>query len=201
MKKKNRYIIYSILVFYTIGLWGLYGKEKFRADYLEEQINHALEHEQSFKMIDKEKELKVNQVKILPQKIDPKRLDGLTLVKNFEIRSNVKSTGQYVELFVDAARTEEGNFSFDDNQNWLLLVRDNMKEYVLFDEKIQLGKLEAHIYDVYEEDKTETHILTILSATAGLIIKEYTIDSDKEVVTEKLISDNSGINYLTDLDY
>lgn len=47
-----------------------------------------------------------------------------------------------VQLYVNADQTEDGDFAFDDGQDWMLVVNDGENTYPLFDDYVQLGTID-----------------------------------------------------------
>jgi len=49
---------------------------------------------------------------------------------------------EVIELYVNAGKTGNGLFAWDDGQDWLLVVKDGEKTYPLFDDFVQLGSID-----------------------------------------------------------
>lgn len=47
-----------------------------------------------------------------------------------------------VQLYVNAEQDEDGDFAFDDGQDWMLVVTDGENTYPLFDDYVQLGTID-----------------------------------------------------------
>lgn len=47
-----------------------------------------------------------------------------------------------VQLYVNAEQDEDGEFAFDDGQDWMLIVTDGENTYPLFDDYVQLGTID-----------------------------------------------------------
>jgi hypothetical protein len=98
-----------------------------------------------------------------------------------------------IELYTSAQKDSKGEIMWDDGQKWLLLVRDEDKDYVLFDDFIQLGDLE---FWLYTENEGKYHISTLIPASAGLSFTDYTYDEEKNVFVKKDVYKASGINLI-----
>lgn len=134
---------------------------------------------------------------IKPQNIGTKKTDGFTLINRYESCNDKK---QSVELYVNAEKGPDGEIIFDDGQEWIILFSDSNKEYVLFDERIQLGKIDAHIYEAEEDGVWKTRVMTILTATAGIKVIDYTINEDG-TMNGNIMVNQEGINYQSELTY
>lgn len=49
---------------------------------------------------------------------------------------------EQIELYVNAGKMHNGQFAWDDGQNWLLVIKDGNDIYPLFDEFVQLGSID-----------------------------------------------------------
>ncbi|MEZ7172072.1 hypothetical protein [Sporosarcina sp. OR05] len=65
-----------------------------------------------------------------------------TLYKEMTLDIDRDGEEEIIELYVNAGKMEDGQFAWDDGQNWLLVVKDGEKTYPLFDEYVQLGSID-----------------------------------------------------------
>ena len=65
-----------------------------------------------------------------------------TLYKKINVDIDGDGEEEVIELHVNAGKTENGLFAWDDGQNWLLVVKDGEKTYPLFDDYVQLGSID-----------------------------------------------------------
>lgn len=105
---------------------------------------------------------------------ESKDYSDLTLLDQSKIDYNNDGTEETISLYTVAGRGPDGEMAWDDGQNWILVVRDNDKDYVLFENYVQLGAISFYAY--FEDD--DFVITTIQSGTANLIVTEYRLDKD-----------------------
>ncbi|WOV87238.1 hypothetical protein QWT69_15485 [Sporosarcina oncorhynchi] len=65
-----------------------------------------------------------------------------TLYKEMKFDVNGDGEEEIIELYVNAGKMEDGQFAWDDGQNWLLVVKDGEKTYPLFDGYVQMGTID-----------------------------------------------------------
>lgn len=97
----------------------------------------------------------------------------LTLLDSMNIDFDEDGTEESIELYTVAERYN-GEIAWDDGQNWILVVKDTDKDYVLFEDYVQLGGISFY---AYFEDKNFI-ITTIQSGTANLKLTEYRFDKN-----------------------
>jgi hypothetical protein len=82
---------------------------------------------------------------------------------------------------------------WDDGQVFKLIIHDSNENYVLFDEYVQLGKVNYYVY--LEKDLFTISI--IIPRTASFTITDYVYDKDVNgFLEEKLIEKITDINML-----
>ena len=81
---------------------------------------------------------------------------------------------------------------WDDGQRWFLLVRDNEKEFVLFDDYVQLGVLEFWVFT----SRDEYHIVTLQTGSAKYKLSDYTYDKEKDAFIRKDIFNPEYLNII-----
>lgn len=65
-----------------------------------------------------------------------------TLYKEMKLDVNGDGQEESIELYVNAGIMDDGQFAWDDGQNWLLVVKDGEKTYPLFDGYVQMGTID-----------------------------------------------------------
>ena len=101
-----------------------------------------------------------------------------------------------VSLYVNAEKDNNGEFMFDDGQDWLLLVETSFGDYQLFPRKyVQLGMVSyvafygcsGASYDVF-------HVLVTVSQSAGYEIFDCVFDNGKKAFKVVPVYNASNIN-------
>jgi len=101
-----------------------------------------------------------------------------------------------VSLYVNAEKDSNGEFMFDDGQDWLLLVETSFGDYPLFPRKyVQIGAVSyvafygcsGASYDVF-------HVLVTVSKSAGYEIYDCVFDNGKKAFKVVPVYDASNIN-------
>lgn len=134
-----------------------------------------------------------------PVPIDPSRLEHYNIVSSTEFQLDKDEPLELIELYVQAEKNEDGTFSFDDGQRWLLLVKDGNKEYVLYDNHIQLGALEAYVFKEYIDDEIIIHVVTLRGQTADLELSDYVKDLNSEIFIKTIEYKKRGIDLIDTL--
>lgn len=106
-------------------------------------------------------------------------VEDLTLLDSTSIDFNRDGKEDTIELYADV-EMYNGEPAWDDGQNWLLVVRDEDKDYVLFNDYVQLGNISFYSYFQDYEDNEEFVITTIKSGTAELKLTEYKFNKDDD---------------------
>jgi len=115
-------------------------------------------------------EVQSNQVIIPLTALDLEKIQSYHLVEETEADIDGDNILEMVQLYVDAEFIE-GDYAWDDGQRWFLQIKDGDRAYVLYDDYLQLGTLEAK---VYENLTTNTyHVTVTMVSGAGFEIKDY----------------------------
>lgn len=110
---------------------------------------------------------------ILPtEKVD---VSNLTLLDEYYFDFDNDGEEERIAMYTAAGRAEDGEIAWDDGQNWLFIVQDTDKDYVLFDDYVQLGSIDFYVYTI-EDD---FYIDTLQVGTANLTLKSYHYNRDK----------------------
>lgn len=100
-------------------------------------------------------------------------------------------------IYVDASANENGEFLFDDQQEWLVVLETTEGNYPLYPRQaIQLGKVSCVVYNEYVEDGIISHILITETGTASYKISDFVFDADKKEFMVKPVYDAPGINLI-----
>lgn len=96
-------------------------------------------------------------------------MDGLTLLDEYNIDFNDDGYEEIIAMYTAAGRDSSGEIMWDDGQRWVLLVHGDDKDYVLYDDYVQLGSIE---FSVFTEDG-DFYITTTSRRTANFTVTQY----------------------------
>ena len=96
-------------------------------------------------------------------------IDELTLLDEYIIDFNNDGYDEIIAMYVAAGRDDKGEIMWDDGQRWVLVVHGDNKDYVLYDDYVQLGSIE---FNVFTEDD-DFYIVTKSVRTASLTVTQY----------------------------
>lgn len=105
-------------------------------------------------------------------------INELTLLDEYEIDLEGDGQMENVQMYTAAQKDPSGNIMWDDGQNWLLTVRGEDREYVLFEGYVQLGEIKYWAYTAGSDSKL--HITTLQPGSASLQLMDFAYDSDKD---------------------
>ncbi len=108
-------------------------------------------------------------------------------------------TDEKISLVTSAERDRNGEFFWNDGQNWALYIDDREEEYLLFNQYLSAGYPYFEVSDYYMKDGTEPKIKLIVSTGASFSVSTYgfskedsgyikTVNYDTAEITE------SGVN-------
>lgn len=120
--------------------------------------------------------------------VDKLPIEGLTLLDEYEFDFNGDKIMEKVNTYTSAERTENGEIAWDDGQRWLIVVHGQDKDYVLFDDYVQLGSINSYIYTIDEN----MYIATLSTGTANLTLKSYLYSSYNDTFIETIPFDTEG---------
>ncbi len=104
-----------------------------------------------------------NEIIKLGEKVD---LDGFNLVDKYEFDD------KKISLYTSAEEDNNGEFMFDDGQNWKLIVHDKDGDYELFNDYVQLGQPS---FDLAQLDE-DLYIFLNLKQSANIEVKKFKFD-------------------------
>ena len=118
--------------------------------------------------------VEIDEVKIKP--VDKINVDNLSLLDEYLFDFDKDGVEEKIGMYTKAEKGPDGEIYWDDGQNWLFVVQDSDKDYILVDEYVQLGKIDFNIYTI-EDD---FYITTYSARTASLTLNLYHYDSETD---------------------
>ncbi|MDO5726016.1 MAG: hypothetical protein Q4P29_06940 [Tissierellia bacterium] len=115
-------------------------------------------------------EIEISSNIIMPTEKVP--TEDLNIVKSFDVKDFNEYGILEVSMFTNAQKDDTGHFMWDDGNEFLILARMENEDYVLFEERVQLGQPEFYVFN---EDNI-FHIAILESSTAHLSFKDYTLN-------------------------
>lgn len=104
-------------------------------------------------------------------------LSDMNLYLQYDYNSSIAGKDAKLLLYVVAEEDENGNFYFDDGQEWVLLFESSYGTYVLFPRSyVQLGKVSCASFTDLEEDRF--HVLVTVTQTASYQIYDCIFDEE-----------------------
>lgn len=179
MKTKTIFLIF-ILILVAISLVYVYSSEKTPIDNEPDQ-NIETNNEADNMTIEP----------IFAGDID---INQYTLLEEYIVDFNNDAVEETVKLYAQVGVSEDGEYMWDDGQKWLLLVYSGKNTYVIFDDYVQLGRLDVKLYESGEDDSV--HLTTVLEVGAAYVIKDYTYNTTENNFKEELIYEKSNINWI-----
>ncbi len=98
-----------------------------------------------------------------------------------------------VVISTSAERTKNGEFLWNDGQDWAVFVEDTNGVYMLLDKFVQAGSVYFDVSDYYMKDGAQPKILVTETTGAGLILKTYTYSKAENGYVEESVYDTSAI--------
>lgn len=135
-----------------------------------------------------------NETQIIFESKEQKSIENLTLLEQYNIDIDEDNEEENIMLYTSAEKATDGEIMWDDGQSWLMLVKDKDREFVLFDEYIQLGELKLWVYTAEENNKI--HITTLQPGSASMHMSDYIFDKEKQYFEKKTIFNPKNINML-----
>lgn len=115
-------------------------------------------------------------------------ISDLTILDEYEFDFNGDNIMEQVNIYTSAETAPNGEIMWDDGQRWLLVVHGQDKDYVLFDDYVQLGQITNYIYTIDED----MYVTTIRSGTANLTMKSYMYSSNNDNFIETTLFNTKG---------
>lgn len=120
--------------------------------------------------------------------VDKVSLENLTLLDEYEFDFDGDNKMEKVNMYTSAQKDENGEIMWDDGQRWLFVVHNDDKDYVLFDDYVQIGSIKSYVYTIDEQ----FYIASMTTATANLTLKSYLYDSETDTFIENTPFDTEG---------
>lgn len=119
--------------------------------------------------------------------------DGLSLLDSYEFDIDGNDNDEIISLYTTAEKDANGEIIWDDGQNWKLLVEGIDKDYILFDDYVQLGSIKFYAYT----SQDSFYITTIQTGTADLKLTEYNFDKqDNNFISKVKFEAVNNVNML-----
>lgn len=119
--------------------------------------------------------------------------DGLSLLDSYEFDIDGNGNDEIISLYTTAEKDANGEIIWDDGQNWKLLVEGIDKDYILFDDYVQLGSIKFYAYT----SQDSFYITTIQTGTADLKLTEYNFDKqDNNFISKVKFEAVNNVNML-----
>lgn len=115
-------------------------------------------------------------------------IDGVTLLDEYIFDFNEDGYQEIIAMYVAADRDDDNQIIWDDGQRWLFVVHGDNKDYVLFDDHVQLGTVEFNVFT----EGGKFYINTISARTASLTVSQFEYDSARDVFLKTIPLDVSG---------
>ncbi|MBR5614267.1 MAG: hypothetical protein IKW64_03065 [Clostridia bacterium] len=129
----------------------------------------------------------------------PAGIAGFTEVTSYTGDVDADGIDERVVLSTEAEREPNGEFLWNDGQDWALYVEDTNGVYVLLDQYIQAGNAYFEVSDYYMKDGAEPKISVMITTGAGFSLKTYGFSKTENGYAEETVYDTgsvteSGIN-------
>lgn len=103
-------------------------------------------------------------------------LDGLTTLDEYIIDFNEDGHDEKISMYVAAERGPDGEIMWDDGQRWVLVIHGENKDYVLYDDYVQLGTIN---FSVLTNDD-DFYITTTSIRTASFTVNQYKYNMEND---------------------
>ena len=114
--------------------------------------------------------------------VESKTIKNYSVLGEYKLESSNYPKDAKVSLLAEVDEYKEGEYAWDDGQNWMLLLESSQGEFLLFDEYIQLGRLEVYLINDYNTNNS--YLTTIQDMDSGIIIREYKYDAENNKFIE-----------------
>lgn len=160
-------------------------------------INNGQESNTGIKYLKLENEANKKQEGDLVTPIqDATYLQGLNRFSSYEIDMDKDGNNETIEVYCKGDIAPDGEYLFDDGQEWALILRKGDEIYPLFERSfIQLGKLEYTAYINYDEYE-KVHIIVAYKTGATIIYYDCTFDEESGHILRNQIYEANNISVL-----
>lgn len=113
-----------------------------------------------------------------------------TLYKKITLDIDGDGEEEEIELYVNAGKMDNGQFAWDDGQNWLLVVKDGEETYPLFDDYVQLGSIDfgTTTFD------GKPGIVMLKTQHADKIVQQFTYDKNEKGYRKETVYKKENVN-------
>lgn len=123
----------------------------------------------------------------------PASVAGYAEVTSYVGDVDADGTDERTVISTSAERTKNGEFLWNDGQDWAVFVEDTNGVYMLFDKFVQAGNVYFDVSDYYMKDGAQPKILVTETTGAGLVLKTYLFSKNENGYVEETIYDTSVI--------
>lgn len=100
-----------------------------------------------------------------------------------------------ISLYVNAEKSEDGTFMFDDGQDWLLVMETSLGDYPLFPRKyVQLGRVSCAVFN---DSNDISHVFVTIKQTAGYVLYDCVFDDCVKAFKVVPVYNAEDINFIT----
>ena len=123
-------------------------------------------------------------------------IDGMSIYWQTDNICFKEDNNAKITLYVAAEKNDDGEFSFDDGQEWLLIMETSFGSYPLFPRRyVQLGRVE---YSAFNGDSGVAydvfHVIVTVRQSAGFEIYECVFDNARKAFKKIPVYNASNIN-------
>lgn len=98
-----------------------------------------------------------------------------------------------VVMLLTSAEQEDGEFLWNDGQNWALYVDDREDDYLFLKKYLNTGSVYFEVLDYYMDEGTEPVISVVESAGAGFSVKNYRFSPTDKGYIETVVYDTKDV--------
>jgi hypothetical protein len=128
---------------------------------------------------------------IKPSEI-PAEVLGWNTVESYTSDIDNDGVTEEVVLVTSAERDKDGEFFWNDGQNWALYI-DGKEDYLLYNQYLSTGFPYFEISDYYLKDGTKTHIKLIVSTGASFSVSNYGFSGADGGYVKTVIYDTANV--------
>ncbi len=115
---------------------------------------------------------------IMTEKL-PQELSKWHEVTRYTGDTDGDGSDENVVLLTSAEYDEDGEFFWNDGQNWALFVEDHGENYLLLNEYLNAGSVYFEVLDLYMENGTQPQINVIVSTTSDFSLTSYAFSKEE----------------------
>lgn len=124
-------------------------------------------------------------------------MEGMNLYWQHDNIQFVADDEAKLSLYVHAERNRDGELSFDDGQDWLLVMETVLGNYPLFPRQyVQLGEVSCVVYNDYVNEDTISHVVVSVQQTASYEIYDCVFNNEEKAFKRMSVYDAQAINFI-----